>query len=218
MLDAILSRSSFSFDAEWAPGETMASMSRGFGQEYSIVFSAAGACARGFDHESPLSPYLLTPTRTWPGLLDGVPEAFRPTIEEPAFSEESGILLATVVFWRATGDPAWTCGNVELPALAANSQRADADGADRLFAVLADGRPEAYQEFVQEADDLDVDIAAIEHVYELQPLTRSVVSALNPELNLGDLEPDRKQIGYPAPDEEELPEQPRRSLWGWPLL
>ena len=61
-------------------------------------------------------------------------------------------------------------------------------------------------------------MAAIEHVYELQPLTRSVISALNPDLNLGDLEPDRKQIGYPAPDDEELPEQPRRSLWGWPLL
>jgi hypothetical protein len=215
MLDAILetdwSERYFSFDADWAPGESMASMRNGGGDEYSIVFSAAGACARGLAHESPLSPYRQSPLRTWPGLLDTVPAGFRPVIEEPAFTEDDGTLLATVVFWREPGVPAWSCGNVVLPA-------PEADGADELFAVLADGRPEGYQEFVQQAADRDVDLGAVQHVYALRPLTGPVLAALNPDLDLGQLEPDRKQIGYPAPAEEDLPDPARRSFWGWPLL
>ncbi|GGK93763.1 hypothetical protein Ppa06_61930 [Planomonospora parontospora subsp. parontospora] len=39
-----------SLDAAWSPGEEMASMCNGSGEEYSIVFSAAGAYVRGFAH------------------------------------------------------------------------------------------------------------------------------------------------------------------------
>jgi hypothetical protein len=215
LLDAILSPDwssrYFSFDAEWAPGEALASMRNGSGDEYSIVFTAAGACARGFDHESPMSPYRRSPLATWPGLLDTVPEVFRDVVTEPAFSEEDGTLLATVVFWRRASDPAWSCGDVSVPAPAA-------DGADELFALLADGRPEGYQEFAQEYYAMDVDLPPVQHCYRLRPLTRSVVAALNPDLELADLEADRQQIGYPAPAERELPDRPRRSPWGWPLL
>lgn len=217
MLDAILSPAwssrYFSFDTAWGPGEAMASMRNGSGDEYSIVFSAAGACARGFDHESPMSPYRMQPCTAWSGLLNTVPAAVRSVVEEPAFSDENGTLLATVVFWRETSDPAWLCGDVVLPA-----SSVDPDGADELFQVLADGRPEAYQEFAQDYYEVDVDLRPVRHAYALRPLTRSVVAALNPDLDLGVLEPDRKQIGYPAPAEDQLPGRPRRSAWGWPLL
>jgi hypothetical protein len=217
MLDAILSPDwssrYFSFDADWAPGEALASMRNGSGEEYSIVFTPAGACARGFDHESPMSPYRRSPLGLWPGLVDSVPADFRSVVEEPAFTEGSGILLATVVFWRATADPAWSCGEVELP-----SGPVDPDGADGLFELLTDGRVEAYQEYAEAYFDLDVDLRAVQHCYGLRPLTRSVVAALNPDLDLDDLEADRQQIGYPAPDESERPSRPRRSVWGWPLL
>jgi hypothetical protein len=216
MLDAILSPEDwssryFSFDAEWAPGEALASMRNGSGEEYSIVFSGAGACARGFDHESPMSPYRVSPLALWPGLTDSVPAVFRSVVTEPAFSEDSGILLATVVFWREAAAPAWSCGEVALPT-------PDADGADDLFEILTDARPEAYQEYAQEYYEVDVDLRSVQHCYQLRPLTRSAVAALNPGLELADLEADRKQIGYPAPAAGELPDQPRRSPWGWPLL
>ena len=215
MLDAILSPEwssrYYSFDAEWAPDETMASMRDGSGGEYSIVFSPAGACARGFDHESPISPYRSRPPALWPGLLDSTPARFRSVVEEPAFCSEDGTLLATVVFWRGTADEVWSCGDLELP-----DPGADPDGADRLFELLADHRPEAYQQFARDHHGVEADANAVRHVYALRPLTRSVVTALNPELDLDDLEPDRKQIGYPEPDER--PVRPRRSVWGWPLL
>ncbi|WP_459547551.1 hypothetical protein [Nocardia sp. X0981] len=76
MLDAILSpdRESryYSFSTAWAEGEETASMSNGSGDEYSIVFSVAGAYVRGFSHESLMSPY-ANDCEPWPGVEDGVP-------------------------------------------------------------------------------------------------------------------------------------------------
>src|SRR5215216_4423547 len=61
-----------SFDAAWSPEEEMASMRNGSGDEYSIVFSPAGAYVRGFDHESSMSPYAHEDHELWPGVLDSV--------------------------------------------------------------------------------------------------------------------------------------------------
>jgi hypothetical protein len=69
-----------------------------------------------------------------------------------------------------------------------------------LFEVLLDGRPEAYQEFAEEYYEVAVDLEAVRHVYALRPLTRHVVSLLNPELDLPDLAEDLAAIGYPALD------------------
>ena len=92
VLEAVLSpeweHRCHSFDDRWSEKESMASMRNGAGDEYSIVFSAAGAYVRGFDHESPMSPYAQD--GPWPGVLDEVPDVFRRCVEEPAFSDEDG--------------------------------------------------------------------------------------------------------------------------------
>ncbi|MGW0194236.1 hypothetical protein [Nonomuraea sp. NPDC003201] len=93
VLEAILSPDwesrRHSFDAGWAPGEEMASMRNGSGDEYSIVFVAGGAYVRGFDHEAAMSPY--GNDGPWPGVLDSVPDVFRHCVEEPAFRDENGL-------------------------------------------------------------------------------------------------------------------------------
>jgi hypothetical protein len=74
-----------SFDDHWSETESTASMRSGSGDEYSIVFSAAGAYVRGFDHESPMSPY--AEDGPWPGVLNEVPEVLaqgdEPTLKSP---------------------------------------------------------------------------------------------------------------------------------------
>nr|WP_327070852.1 MULTISPECIES: hypothetical protein [unclassified Kitasatospora] len=69
VLDAILSPDwearHYSFDSRWSPTEQLASMRNGSGDEYSIVFAPAGVYIRGFDHESPMSPYAAD--GGWPG-------------------------------------------------------------------------------------------------------------------------------------------------------
>ena len=83
----------------------MASMRNGSGDEYSVVFSDAGAYVRGFDHESPMSPY--AGDGPWPGVLDEVPEVFRACVEEPAFCDEDGMPVVTACMWRRAGDDRW---------------------------------------------------------------------------------------------------------------
>lgn len=176
----------FSFDARWSETEEAALMANGSGDEYSIVFSPDGAFAYGFDHESPMSPY-VNGQKPWPGLLDGVPEVFHAARDEPAFCAD-GTPRATVCFWRTAEDTAWRCGPVVSP---------DRDGADWLFEVIADGRPEAYLTFAEDYYEVALDLEPIRHVYALMPLTEYVVTSLNPQRRLSDLAEGIAEIGYP---------------------
>lgn len=180
----------YSFDAAWAPGEQMASMRDGCGNEWSAVFSADGAFLRGFDHESPMSPYAND--SPWPGVLDTVPAVFQPVVDEPAFCDEDGMPVVTACLWREPADTQWRYGTVKFPDL-----RTDPDGADALFALLSDRSPDAYVRFAGDYYEIDVDPAAVKAILHLQPLTAELVAALNPDTSLADLAEDLAEIGYP---------------------
>jgi hypothetical protein len=100
MLDAIMSPEweyrYYSFNSTWGPGEMMASMRNGQGDEYFILFDSHGAIMKGFDHESAMSPWSADEEKTWPGIFDDVPEEFKSFLSEPAFS----IPETTFCIWR----------------------------------------------------------------------------------------------------------------------
>ncbi|MEU1420761.1 hypothetical protein [Kitasatospora sp. NPDC005751] len=200
MLDAILSPDRegryHSLDAGWADGEEMASMRDGSGDEYSIVFSAAGVYVRGFAHESPMSPY-GNDGEPWPGVVDGVPEPFGRFVEEPAFTDEDGVPVVTACLWRGPADDRWHHGSIDFP-----GDTADPDGSAGLFALLLDRSPEAYQRFAEDYYETAVDLAAVSRVFALRPLGQDLVSLLNPEVELGELAQDIAGIGYPQPDSQ----------------
>ncbi|MFB7112597.1 hypothetical protein [Streptomyces sp. NPDC056190] len=177
----------YSFDDHWSEEESMASMRDGSGDEYSIVFSPAGAYVRGFAHESPMSPY--AEDGPWPGVLDEVPDVFRPCVEEPAFSDEDGMPVITACMWRETGDDGWTAGAIDFP----DEATEDPDGAGHLFHLLVDRSPEAFQQWAEDYYEVPVDLEAVRHVFSSRPLTEQVVRALNSEITLADL----AEIGYP---------------------
>ncbi|MFE0464761.1 hypothetical protein ACFW1A_36455 [Kitasatospora sp. NPDC058965] len=181
-----------SFDAHWAEGEQLASMRDGSGDEYSIVFSAAGAFVRGFAHESLMSPYVAT--GPWPGVLDTVPEAFRACVAEPAFSDEDGLPVVTACLWREAGDDRWRTGTIDFP----EEGPGDPDGAGHLFALLTDRSAEAFQRWAEDYYEVAVDLAAVRHVFASRPLDEHVVAALNPEVALADLAQDLAKTGYPV--------------------
>lgn len=178
----------FAFDGRWSETEETALMDNGSGDAYSIVFSPAGVYARGFDHESSMSPYGNEFGHTWPGLFDGLPEVFHAAMDEPAFADEDGRRLVTTCFWRRTEDAEWSCGPVE--------NNAD-DGADHLFELLTDPRPEVYLTFAEDYHEQALDLEAVRHVYALMPLTEYVVTSLNRERRLTDLADEIAEIGYP---------------------
>ncbi|MEU8974889.1 hypothetical protein AB0D11_37510 [Streptomyces monashensis] len=180
-----------SFNAHWSETEAMASMRNGSGDEYSIVFSAAGAYVRGFAHESPMSPY--AEDGPWPGVLDKVPDVFQSCVEEPAFSDEDGMPVVTACMWRGAGDDRWKTGTIDFPEVTAG----DPDGAAYLFGLLTDRSAEAFQRWAEDYYEVSVDLEAVRHVLSSHPLTEGVVRALNPESTLADLARDITEIGYP---------------------
>ncbi|MDQ2587961.1 hypothetical protein [Saccharothrix yanglingensis] len=193
VLDAVLDPDNedrhHSYDPAWAPGEELASQKDGGGNEYSIVFTASGAYVRGFDHESPISPYATDDGKPWPGVTDSVPEVFRAQVDEPAFTDE-GTPCVTVCLWREWGDARWRHGDIAFPDDAQ-------DGADWLFDLLIDGSPEAFQDWAQDYYQQPVDLEAVRHLYAGRPLTTEVVAALNPATTLAAIADDIHRIGFP---------------------
>lgn len=172
----------YSYDAAWNAGEQMASMRNGSGDEYSIVFTASGAFIRGFDHESPMSPF-GNDGDLWPGLLDGLPEVFTPQATELAFSDE-GTLCATFCLWRQTDDARWQTGHIDFPAV--RGYRRDPDGSGLLM-ILCDSTRDAYRKFAADYYEVEIDQAAVSHVYAGLPLDDHIVRLLNPDLALADV-------------------------------
>jgi hypothetical protein len=184
----------FSFDAEFGPGRALASMRDGSGNEYSITFTGDGTFVRGFDHESPLSPFIQSPPALSPGLLTGLPGSLSAVAQEPAFTL-AGVPLMTVALWRLAGEGQWHHGPISYP-LNWESEYADPDGADWLFAQL-DGHAESYLQYASDYFERRLPAAAVTAVLEHSPLTAALISELNPARSQHDLTDDLMQIGYP---------------------
>ena len=195
-LDAVMSPEwdsrVFSFDAAWSDDEQMASMRNGAGDDCSVTFTRAGAYLRGFDHESPLSPWSRTPPSPFPGLLEDVPQVLRPAAHEPAW-ELDGVTAVTVSLWRLADDAEWQAAQPAGPASDLD------DGSDWLFAQV-DGEPGTYAAFAEEyyEPEQPLDRAVIDHVFALRPLTGELARRLNPDVDWDDLQRDLEQIGYPT--------------------
>jgi hypothetical protein len=192
MLDAVLCPEweyrYFSFNCRWAKGEQMGSMRNGQGDQYFALFNSAGGWLKGFDHESPMSPFRKRPPELPEGVFDGVPEEFRPCLTEPAFVRDE----TTFCIWRRYADRAWQRGPVKFP-----SHEKDPDGSARLLRYL-DGRPQTYVEWATEYYERDVPLAAVQAIYAHQSLDQPLITSLNSDMSLANLKKDSKEVGYPA--------------------
>ncbi|MEU7024998.1 hypothetical protein ABZ990_30845 [Streptomyces sp. NPDC046203] len=167
----------YRFDPAWGPGEEVALMDNGSGDDFSVLFTPAGVLIRGFDHESVMSPYVTDDEDVWPGVIDDVPAALRPLLDEPAFrDEEIDAPPVTACLWRETGDTAWRTGaNIDFP-----PDGADPDGSGFLFHLLTDRSPETVQEHFEDHYERRIPLAAIRHVLAGRPLTPTITAALHP--------------------------------------
>lgn len=127
-----------------------------------------------------------------PGVIDGFPPAVRSCVAEPAFTDEDHVPAVTAGTWRETVETRWSHGTIDFPA-----DHDDPDGANRLFHLLADPSPEAYQRFAADYYGIPMDLAAVRHVYALRPLPPALVAGLNPAASLSDVAEEIGEIGYP---------------------
>jgi hypothetical protein len=191
MLDAIISPEwesrYYSFNSKWKPGEEMASMRNGSGDEYFLLFTAFGAILKGFAHESAMTPYRHRPAKLWDGLLDNVPKEFASFLTEPAFDMES----TTFCIWRTYADKAWQCGKIDFP------DKDDPDGSKDLLFIL-DGNPRTYVAWAKEYYEKKISVRAVRDIYAHRPLTSEVIARLNANLSLSELQEEIEEIGWPG--------------------
>jgi hypothetical protein len=192
VLDAILSPEPrwryFTFDAAFAPGERVAKMATATGDGWLIWFSPRGAVIRGFDHESPVSPWRREPVGPWPGLFDGLPARLR---HGPRLEVE-GIESVTFCLWWDLGNPGWRAGVVAQP----DKEYADPDGSEGLLAEVGD--PAADQTHAQEVYERVVPLDVIERVYHHQPLTEGLIRAVDPAADTAVALATATAVGYPV--------------------
>ena len=172
----------YSFDSKWAPGEELGSMRNGQGDQWFALFTEHGAVLHGLDHEAPM----YRPGAPWPGIFDSLPPQFDDFRAEPAFDTAN----STFCIWRPYADTRWSSGVSSFP------PGPDPDGSEHLLSIL-DGVPVRYVEFAADYYEADVTRNSVEAVYLHRPLTPELVSSLNPEASLAQLEPDLQEIGYP---------------------
>lgn len=165
----------------------MASMRNGQGEEYFILFDSHGAIMKGFDHESPMSPWAGQEKKLWPGIFESVPAEFQSFLSEPAFSIDE----TTFCVWRRYSDSSWQVGSIDYP------DEDDPDGSEYLLSIL-NGEPSAYKEFADWYYEKTLSLDAIEHIYRHDPLTNDIVSALNDEITLESLIDEADEIAYPV--------------------
>lgn len=187
----------YSFNSCWSTDVALGSMRNGSGEEYSIVFDQAGVFIRGFDHEAPMTPG-HNDDDLWPGVIEGIPNAFLPYVNEPAFSYD-GQLSATFCLWRQRSDGQWRTGVINFPPF--TGSRIDPDGSG-LLDILCDPTPDAYLAYAADIHEIEPDPGAVAHIWASLPLTEDVVVAIHPDRHLSDLAADLAEIG----EDRELPE------------
>lgn len=184
----------FAFERSWRGGGELASMSDGSGNDYWIAFRPAGVYIRGFDHESPLSPFARDPFGLFPGLIDELPDRLRSVLDDPA-CQEHGVPLVTVSVWRLAGQDRWQCGTAREVSAQSLVGWADPDGSNALFAQL-DGDPESYARLAEEYYERPVDRDALAQVFARRPPSRDLIDALNPGRYGTALLKELAEIGY----------------------
>lgn len=182
MLDAILMPEweyrYYSYNAQWDANEQMASMRDGEGDHYFALFdSNSSLIIKGYD-----KTYASLHQDLLGDVLKGVPAVFKKTfLDEPAFMMDQ----TTFCVWNEKEQNEWT------------SSQQIADEAYALLQVLVGGA-EHYHVWAQEYYEIELDLEPIQHVFAMKPLDEQLLQALNPEIELDELEEDIAEIGYPA--------------------
>ncbi len=106
-------------------------VSSGGGDEAMVWLSDRGCVVRGFDHESPISPWAQSERQLWPGLVDGFPPAFA---NGPRLSITEDVENLTFLLWWLDQGP-WQVGSLSPPDL--EPINADIDGSEYLMSSFA---------------------------------------------------------------------------------
>jgi len=169
MCDEVWIRS-FTFDPNWSEGVAMAKYDNGGGDNMFVFFTADTAVIKGFDHESPVSPYAQDEFEVWPGIYDDLPCDLLALLDDPAISKDH----VTFCVWHTASG--WQSGDVVF------SNNED-DGSSFLLGVIYK-TAEEYLEWAKFYFEQEISKSAVEAVYEGKTVDAALISELNPLRNV----------------------------------
>jgi hypothetical protein len=176
MLDSVLMAEHelryFSFNSRWGPREQMGSMRDGEGSEFFFLFAPYGASGKIYCPDT-------ADTVSRSSLSAHVPHDFASFLAEPAFN----LRQISCCLWRRPDEEGWTSVPSNM-------------GAIPLLAFVGD-RGLYYSTWAGSYYEIAVPVATVESMFETKPLTREMVSSLNPQRALGAVVTDAEEIGYP---------------------
>ncbi len=189
--DVLLSAGSpaFTYDPDWDEAEHCAQFSIGSGDEASVTFTEHGAFLRGFDHESPLSPWARPDGQVDPRLLAGLPDDLRPCADEPAFTVD-GVSDLTLALWSTGEEHGWSCGPELDP---------EQDGGVWLFDVM-DGNPDTYIAWAQDYYGTDVDRDIVAAIFRNEDLSDDDILTLCPDCDVDEMREHLDAVNFPIPE------------------
>ena len=218
-LDAVICRDweyrYYSYNKAWstAHGEEFFQMRDGSGDEFQILFNQHGAIINGQAHESVMCRWIekeIPPAtfservsglfgrrkteyvqQIWPGVVDSIPDEFKTFI----FGEPVKSIGTTFCVWRKYDDTKWSVGEIKFP------DNEYGDGSADLLSIL-DNNPATYRAWAmdyyeEQFEDRKLKLEWVKHVYALQPMTKEIISHLNPSIDVAQLKADLDEIGYP---------------------
>jgi len=164
----------------------MSSMRNGQGDHFFALFNDSGCFLKGFDQESPMSPWKQKNNEVWDGLRDGVPECFAESLTEPAFD----IPNTTFCIWQKDTDEQWNRANIVFP------EGEDPDGSAHMLSIL-DGHRDSYANWAGDYYETEIDRDAVAGILAGNAISSSLVHRLNPKQSLPLMQDDLNSIGWP---------------------
>jgi hypothetical protein len=176
----------YSFNSKWSPGEMMASMRNGCGDEWWMVFSDAGWTAlKGVAHEFPAAEEGGEDLSL--SLQSACPASIQSFAQEAAFRwDDTGFCQ-----FHLDDGKGWQRANdlTSFPHLET--------GEEELLRHLA-GDASDYLRFAADYYELELPLDAVQHVFDLKPITPDLVARLNPETDWDEIAEELyEEIGYP---------------------
>ena len=166
----------YSFNSQWSAGEMMASMRNGCGDEWWILFHDSGwAALKGLAHESPA--WSEGGEALSQALQSACPAELRDFASEPAFRWDS---TSFCYFWNPT-TAAWVRANDLTPF--AHLDAGEAGLPDHLI-----GTAEDYQNFARDYFEAEAPLEIIRGVFAHKTVDSGMVTTLNPDIDLDDIE------------------------------
>ncbi len=204
MLDAILSPEwedrIYSYTADWGDGTAATEIRDGSGNDCFIVFTPPdGAFIKGLDHESPMAPGPKPPTgavarsgRRRPRCLRR--PGHRTGVRQPRRSTQRHLLhVAPTPRHRVASR-----GGRALPRPRGSRRPPTAPGRCSACSPTPPPPRSRTEPSPRPTSKSTPDPVAVDHVFNLRPLTRGVVRRINPQATLEELGADITSANYPT--------------------